>query len=105
MMEDQDVLSVHSQHRCTDSDCVHISNAVNHTYHIPQLTYFALGYVIGVIDCIMCTHLFYTSNSGLCETHCQQVPEFLCQFCFQTSFRQRSGAFKGVLEEMGPAST
>ena len=51
---------------------------------IVKMTYFGLGYVMGVTDCILCAHLgkilksHLNVISGLCMTHCQQVPGARC---------------------------
>ncbi len=41
--------------------------------------------------------LFNTSISGLCETHCQQVPEFSRHFCDSRPFSAEIGAFDPYL--------
>ena len=45
---------------------------------------------MGVTGCILCAHLDKSLKSrlnvmsGLCKTHCQQAPEFSCQFLVHT---------------------
>ena len=72
---------------------------------IVKITYFVSGYVMVVIDCIMCAPLDKILQSrlhvisGLCKTHCQQVPEFSCQLLIiyvPPHFRQRIHTYNSL---------
>ena len=68
---------------------LHKSNALSANHE--NDTYFEIGLVIGIVDCIFCASLG-KSNSyiilALCQTHCKQMPVFsrhfgnyLCAVC------------------------